>query len=254
MDSARAEQILDSLEQISRETRRVRHSYWFPLTLFGAVILGALPFDYYSLGHYSAADGPVTTYHSSGPPSVLDRLGFGAGAGLHPWGAALFWLISVPLAYAAVAIFYRIRASRTGVQGRVWPFVVTGLVLFAFLLATAPGVVLLLHAPEWLVSWQSQMGDLYSRGLTPIIVISIALFVLARLERSWGLFWIALAFFPIALLANLYNISNAFYRIHHWIVPDWAANLAVAGGFLVFFGAVSLIGQRVVSVRHGASS
>ncbi len=251
MDSARAEQILDSLDEISRETRRARHSYWFPLTLFGAVILGALPFYYYSLGHYTTADGSVTRV---GAPSVLDRFGFGAGAGLHPWGAALFWLISVPVAYAAVAIFYRVRASRTGVQGRVWPFVVTGLVLFAFLLATAPGVVLLFHAPEWLVAWQGQMGDLYARGLTPIIVISLALFVLARLERSWGLFWIAMAFFPIALLANLYNISNAFYRINHWIVPDWAANIAVAGGFLVFFGAVSLVVQRVRSSRRGASS
>lgn len=244
MDSARAEQILDSLQEISRETRHVRHSYWFPLMLFGAVILGALPFYYYSLGNYGGRPGPV---------SVIDRFGFGAGDANHPWGAALFWLISVPLAYVLVAVFYKVRANRTGVQGRVWPFVVTGLVLFAMLLASAPGVVVLLHAPRWLVSWQGQIHQLYSRGLTPIIVISIALFVLARLERSWGLFWIAMAFFPIAILANLYNIENAFQRVN-WIVPGWAANLAVPGGFLVFFGAVSLIGQKVVSARHAASS
>ena len=245
VEGPRAGELLETLDRVTQRTRLARHAYWFPLMLFGAVILGALPFYYYSIGNYGGRPGPI---------SVIDRFGFGAGGGNHPWGAALYWLISVPLAYVVVAVFYKVRANRTGVRSRVWPFVVTGLVLFAMLLATAPGVVILFHAPVWLVSWQSKLGDLYSRGLTPILVISIALFVLARLERSWGLFWISVAFLPVALLANLYNISNAFYRINHWIVPDWAANIAFAGGFLVFFGAVSLIAQRAWSSRHGASS
>jgi hypothetical protein len=228
-----AGELLGTVQRISREARRARHGYWFPLMLFGAVILGALPFYYFSIGNYG--DGGRAGF------SALDRLGFSDATSNHPWGAALYWLIAVPLAYVAVAIFYRVRAARTGVQGRVWPFVAAGLGLFAILLITAPGVIVLLHLPRWLVSWQWRIGNLYARGLTPILVISIALFVLARLERSWGLFWISVLFLPVALLANLYNISNAFYRINHWIVPDWAANIATAGGFLVFFGAMSLI-------------
>jgi hypothetical protein len=244
-----AGQVLETLERVRHDTRSARHGFWFPLVLFGAVILGALPFYYFSIGQFNEA----ITNSGGGRPSLLDRFGFGAGASMHAWGAALFWLISIPAAYILVAAFYRIRARRTGVQGRVWPFVVTGLVLFLLLLVTAPGVVYLLNAPTWFVSWQGQIGDLYARGLTPILVIALALFVLARLERSWAMLWISVLFLPIALLANLYNISNAFYRIHHWIVPDWAANIAVAGGFLIFVGLVSLIGSQIRGVRHGTS-
>jgi hypothetical protein len=251
-----AGELLGAVERVSKEARRARHGYWFPLLLFGLTILGALPFYYYSIGHYrgevvNLGGGITGQVVNGGGAGFLDRFGLSGFPGQHPWGAAVYWLIAVPSAYVLVAFYYVVRARRTGLRGRIWPYLVAGLVLFALLLATAPGILLLFHAPEWMVSWQNQIGDLYIRGLTPVLVISLSFFVLARLERSKALLWIAIAFIPVALLANLYNISNAFYRIwtpykpHHWIVPDWAANLAVAGGFLVFVGLVSgLVARR----------
>ncbi|HLW17634.1 MAG TPA: hypothetical protein VKV69_09795, partial [Actinomycetota bacterium] len=158
----------------------------------------------------------------------------------------------VPLGFILVAVYYHVRARRTGVQGRIWPFVAAGVAVFVLLLASAPGILVLLHAPSWMLSWQRYASDLYIRGLTPVLVFAVAFFVLARVEHSKILFAIALLFVPVALLANLYNISNLGQRIH-WFWPDWAANRAAAGGFLVFFGVVSFIGLRLKAARHGAS-
>jgi hypothetical protein len=218
---------------VRRKARQAKHGYWFPLVLFGLVILGALPLYRFSIGHYGSSTS-----------SPIDRFGLGGYPGVHPWGAALYWLIAMPLAYAAVAIYYARRARRVGLQLRIWPFVAAGLVLFALVLVSAPGIVQLLHVPHWLVSWRlsSAGGNLLQRGWTPVIVMSLGFFVLARLERSWTMFAIACVFFGVALLANLYNIENAFYRINNWIVPGWAANGAVAGGFLVFTGGLAFIG------------
>jgi hypothetical protein len=243
-----AGELLEGLDRVVQKTRGARHSYWFPLFLFGLIILGALPF-YRPVFNPHAGTGPfVEVFQSS---HSLDRLGLGGLPGSHLWGAAFFWLVAVPLAYVAVAMYYIARSRRTGLQSRIWPFAVGGIALFGLLLATAPGVVALFHPPEWLVAWQTGLGDLYIRGLTPVLIIALGFFVLARMERSWALFWISFVFLIVAFLANLYNISNAFYRIwtpykpHHWIVPDWAANLAVAGGFLVFVGLVSgLVARR----------
>jgi hypothetical protein len=221
--------------------------------LFGLVILGALPFFYYSIGNYGPSSGSSIGGAIAVKPSFLYRFNLGGFPGQHPWGAAVYWLTAMPLAFILVAVYYRVRARRTGLQGRVWPYVVAGIVLFALLLASAPGILVLLHAPRWMLSWQGYASDLYIRGLTPVLVIAIAFFVLARVEHSKVLLAIALGFVPIALAANLYNISNAFQRLH-WIVPDWAANATVAGGYLVFFGLVALIALGVGGGRHEPSS
>ncbi len=248
--SDQAGELLETLDRVRNKTRRARNGYWFPLILFGLIILGGLPlYRPVFVPHTGPVTGPIGEIVQSS--NALDRLGLGGLPGSHLWGTALFWLVAVPLGYVAVAMYYVARARRTGLHGRIWPFAVGGIALFGLLLATTPGVVALFHPPEWVVAWQTGLADLYIRGLTPILVIALGFFVLARMERSWTLFWISFVFLMVALLANLYDISNVFYRIwtpykpHHWIVPDWAANLAVAGGFLVFVGVVSgLVARR----------
>jgi hypothetical protein len=235
MENAQAVELLGTVRRVSRDARHVRHGYWFPLLLFGVIILGALPFYRYTLADHSAS---LTARDAAGP---IDRIALGGFPAAHAWGATLFWLVAIPAGTAAVVAFYAVRARRTGVQGRVWPFVVAVLLLFAVLIVTAPGISIVLHAP-WLSSWRPIF--VFQYGLMPVLVVSLGLFLLARLERSWGLFAISLAFFGVAALANTYYMSNAFYRLDHWIVPDWAANIAVAGGFLVFTGLVSLVALR----------
>src|SRR5437660_7214311 len=110
-----AGRLLETLDRVGHETRTARHGYWFAFLLFGLIILGSLPL-YRPL------------------PVQGDGIGTGGGAfaGLdlggifndHAWGIAMFWLIAVPLGYIVTATYYRLQARHTGVQGRIWPYVV----------------------------------------------------------------------------------------------------------------------------------
>jgi hypothetical protein len=232
-----AGELLGTVERVSKETRRARHGYWFPLLLSGLIILGDLPFSRFSIGHYGG--------HYSG------FFGFClcAGSGNHPFGSTLYWLISVPLGFAAVAAYYIVRSRRTGLRGRIWPYVVTGVVLFGLIILTAARVPAPLRFMYRVDIWTRYATI---QGFAPILAISVALLALAVLERSKALWLITLSFFGVAILANTYNISNLGQRIH-WIWPDWAANLAFAGGFLVFAGVVSLVALDLGGGRHDPS-
>jgi hypothetical protein len=227
MESAGAQELLGSIGRVSRVARRARHGYWFPLLLFGLIILATLPL-------YKPPAEPASGKIFS------DRLTVSLGYydASHPWGVALFWITAVPLGYIATATYYRLRARRTGIQGRIWPYVVGGLVLFTLLVMTTPGISQVFHVPGFLTHWRRYVPNLFIRGLTPILVIALGFFVLARVERSWVMGGIASVFLAIALGANLYNMSNLFQRLD-WIVPDWSANIACSGGFLVFVGLVT---------------
>jgi len=233
-----AGELLGAVERVSKETRRARHGYWFPLLLSGLIILGNLPFNYFSIGHYG------------GPTRLVFGLCLCNGVGQHIFGSTVYWLIAFPTGFAAVASYYVIRARRTGLQVRIWPYIVTGLALFAFVVLTGVQVPKPLRFMYRIDVWRYRATP---QGLAPVLAISLALFALAAIERSKALWAITVSFFGVALLANLYNISNVGQRIH-WIWPDWAANLAASGGFLVFVGVLSLIGLGVGGRRHGAPS
>src|SRR6476660_571029 len=116
-----AEMIVD-VGRVQRATRRARRAIWFPLVLFGLILLGAAPF----YRPWPPAGAGITV-RNIGPAGGY--LG-GDFIGNAP---AWYWLIALPLGYAATAAFLRWRAGRTGVAGRIAPYVVAGLGLFAFL-------------------------------------------------------------------------------------------------------------------------
>jgi hypothetical protein len=233
-----AGELLGAVQRVSKEARRARHGYWFPLLLSGLIILGDLPFSYFSLGHYSGSFNGFWGLCLCSPE------------GNHPFGSTLYWLIAIPLGFAVVAVYYMMRARRTGLQVKIWPYVVTGSVLFLLLIMTAAQVPDPFRFMYRLDNWRYYAH--VNQGYTPVLVVSVAFFALARLERSWVLWLTTLMFFAVAILANTYNISNIGQRIH-WLWPGWAANLSFAGGFLVFVGLVSLIALGSGSGRHGAS-
>jgi len=230
-------ELLDAVRHVSKETRRARHGYWFPVLLSGLIILGNLPFNYFRIGHYGG--------HFSG------FFGFClcTGVGNHPFGSTLYWLIAMPLGFAAVAAYYVARSRRTGLRVRIWPYIVTGVVIFGLVILTAAQVPAPLRFMYRIDVWTRYATI---QGFAPILVISFAFFALAIIERSKAFWVITLAFLGVAVLANTYNISNIGQRLH-WTWPDWPANLAFAGGFLVFAGLVSLIGLGIGGSRRGAS-
>jgi hypothetical protein len=232
-----AGELLGAVERVSKAARHARHGYWFPLLLSGLIILGNLPLNYWRIGHYG------------GRFSGFWGFCLCTGTGNHPFGSTLYWLVSIPLGFAAVAAYYVARSRRTGLKVKIWPYVVTGVVVFGLIILTAARVPAPLRFMYRIDVWTRYATI---QGFAPILVISLAFIALAFIERSKAFWLITIAFLGIAVLANTYNISNVGQRIH-WIWPDWAANLSAAGGFLVFVGLVSFFALGPGGVRHESS-
>jgi hypothetical protein len=148
-----------------------------------------------------------------------------------------------------VAAYYVARARRTGLKVKIWPYVVVGITLFGLVILTAARVPAPLRFMYRVDVWTRYATI---QGFAPILAMAFAFIALAVLERSKALWLITLAFLGVAVLANTYNISNIGQRIH-WIWPDWAANLAFSGGFLLFVGLASLIALGPGGSHHESS-
>jgi hypothetical protein len=136
-----------------------------------------------------------------------------------PSAVSLFWLVSLVVGYSATIVLYRLRASRLGVATSIWPYALTGVGLFGFWIAFA---ALARQFP----------GDLFIRGLTPLIPLALGLFVLSWVERSRALVLFAAAFFALVMVVNLYDIENLFSRIHV-SVPSPQIGVIVPGAMLL---------------------
>jgi hypothetical protein len=77
-----------------------------------------------------------------------------------------------------------------------------------------------------------QPGDLFIRGLTPLLPIAAGLFVLAIIEGSVPVAGFATAFLGLVILVNLYDIENLFSRVGV-TVPTPAIGLIVPGAVLL---------------------
>jgi hypothetical protein len=211
-------------DRAGRGAPSARRASWVALSIFG-VTLGAIPL--YRFPNVSAS-GPAITYRSFG-----FLMWFVGGFFLRDPGAtALYWLIALPLGYVATAALYRYRARRRGVGGSPWAYVLVGLALFGLLFLGAEFSRL-------------RPGDLFLRGLTPLLAIGAGLVVLAVVERSRALACFAVAFLGLAVLVNLYDIENLFSRVGV-SVPVSAIGLIVPGAVLLLAAFGFWLGGRRV--------
>jgi hypothetical protein len=219
-------ELLGTAQGLQRRIRAAARRSWFPLTVFGVITLASTPL-----------------YAERPAPSGLVRESFVGGFVVpNPQRLSLFWLIAAAAGYAATVLYYRWRDRTTGVVGRVWPFVVTGVGLFALLILVSPGGLELVGLSSSLTPW-TVVGDLFIRGLTPILTIAIGLLVLSAFERSVAFAAYCLAFLGVALAVNLYDIGNLTYRLglgQHGL----QANVVTAGLALVLGGAGFWFAER----------
>jgi hypothetical protein len=228
-------ELLGEMRAIRRRARLARHAYWFPLVLFGLLTLASVPFY---IRRLPVSGGVVRV----GPgPGVLQS-GFLGGAGLFELadGTAYYWLGAMLLGITATVLWYRWRGNRIGLRTPARGYLITGLTLLALALLIPVVSGRSVRLP---LLWP---GDYVISDLFPLLLIGLGLFVLAWSERSTGLAAIAVGYFAIALVANLYFLSNVLYRLHWNLSPAAAAvpNVVLPALVLLLTGAGAWIVQR----------
>ena len=225
---------LDDLGRVRARTRQFRSGHWFASLVFGVVILGALPFYVQStparMGTHCHSGGDAvlvcTGAITAGSPLLGRAFEAEPFSSLGSW-STLYWATAFLVGLAAVVAYYRLRARKVGVQGRLWPALVAGLVL----LGLAMGVN---------DNSGARPGDFFVRGTSVLVVIALGLLVLATLERSAPFVVFSAGFFGLALLCCLYDVENLFLRLGiggpFRGADNGLANLVLPGAYLVIGG------------------
>ncbi len=200
-----SEDLLESVGFLRYRVRTDRHNFWFPLVLFGVIVLLSTPLYYGWPFHFSnyhcsrLVHGSLTCsgtiFHAGGYLTS----GFATNQ-LGGW-LTLFWVTSLPLGYVATIWFYRHRARTVGLSLRIWPAAVggLGLLVLALLMQTLGRSI----EPSFLAS-----GDFWMRGTAILVILSVGIMALSVLERSVVYVVYSLGLVALALLVSLYNVSN----------------------------------------------
>jgi hypothetical protein len=150
--------------------------------------------------------------------------------------SGVYWILAFLAAYAAIAAFYVFRARSRGVGSRVLPYVGSGIavgLVFGVASALAQQLNLYGYSP----------GGPVAVGMVPLVAIALALFVLARMERSWAVLAFAIGYLVVALLAN----GGGLGRGSGLDIPaTWGflPNLLITGGVLLLGGAGFALAER----------
>jgi hypothetical protein len=228
--AAMARQVLSSTDRLTRRVRQAQRGTWFPLVLLGLVVIAAAPF--YRLGRHTVTCDPVLG--ARGGVEIIDR---GACVQVANGPSGAYWILAFVVAYAAIAAFYMVRARSRGVGSRVLPYVGSGVVVglvFGVASAWAQRLHLYGYSP----------GGPIAVGMAPLLAIALALFVLARMERSWAVLAFAVGYLLVALLAN--GGGGLGRGSASGIPATWGflPGLLIAGGVLLLGGAAFALAER----------
>jgi len=195
----RPDKLLAEVAALRSQTRRRVRGAWLPLLVFGLLTLASIPL-------YSRA---FDTPRCCGAFSHDYRTPFVAGlpGADSQTGAALFWLIAMPVAYSVCALWYHRRAAQRGLQPRWRDYVGLGLALFAFVVVVnlLPDRVLSVHPGVAAGSAPTTLGVGIRALFTPLVAVAAGLVVLAWVERSAVVAAAALVFGGLTVVVNTYG-------------------------------------------------
>ncbi|MBM2618936.1 hypothetical protein JIG36_25585 [Actinoplanes sp. LDG1-06] len=174
-----SEALLDHLKGLRRTVRHDRQAYAVPLLLFGVLTLAAAPL-------YLDSEGPDALRAAQQNPALA-----GLGGDLLQNSAAIgwYWLAALILGYLGTLWWYRRHALAVGVQTSTRKYLQAGVAGVLGGLALGPVLQFLAVNTYTSVSEAARrilfpLYALLSLGLIPILVITIGVLVLARVERS----------------------------------------------------------------------
>ncbi|MFC6237339.1 hypothetical protein [Longivirga aurantiaca] len=206
----------------TRAAVSMRSQYSVPLLALALAVAGAMPFYIMDTG---SAPGAIYSTNLGG--LVDTAIGLPVN---------VYWLLALPMAYAAVAVW----AARRGQQGepaRVKPLVVTGLIALVAVISVQVLAPSLLH------------GDLTGRSLTPLLSIAVAIAAWAVTERSIGLGVTAALVAAASLVANLYDVVNVLQRLAIDPAPQYSLAVNIALVALTLGIASAVFAFRARSAR-----
>jgi hypothetical protein len=212
--------LLLSTRELTRRVRQDQRATWFPLLVLAAVTFGSIPvYRYGGTDHFGTC---VATGSGS------------RACGIYPSGEFVYWPAALVLAYAAIAAFYIRRSRARGIETRVRPYAIVGIIITMALI----GVTL------WELSTPSASGPagLHSLGwrlVTPTCAIGLALLVLARAERNRALLLLTLVYLAVVLVPI--NFGWVMDPLSRWY---FGPRLVIDGSVLLLGGIGFALAQR----------
>lgn len=168
--------LLSSTRELAQRVRKAQRATWFPLLVLALVTFAAIPVLRFGARHAGTCSavpgGKICTIYSD--------------------QQFIYWPIALVLAYAVIAAFYIRRSHAQGVETRVRPYAIAGIVIAVALTALALWEV---HNPPS----PNGLSSLPYRVATPACAIGLGLLVLAWAERSRALLLLTFAYLVVVL-------------------------------------------------------
>jgi len=200
--------LLADVHALHRKVRRDRGASAFPLFLFGGLILLA-PLCYVPAVPLPSEFAAYDAVRYPGPFPLFTGIVDLEYPGLVGW----YWFLTIVVGFAATVWWYRHQALRVGVEARTTGYLVaagaalTGFVLGMPILQTVAAETSLYSTPT------VNLPTLVGAAVGAAVVLRWGLLALAWLQRSVLLGTVGLVFGGTALLVNLYDLVNLYYRL-----------------------------------------
>jgi hypothetical protein len=212
--------LLSNTLELAQRVRKAQRATWFPLLVFAVVTFASIPVYRYG-GHHDFGTCVVT-----GPGR--------RACTIYPTAAFAYWPFALLLAYVVIAAFYIRRSRARGIETRVRPYAIAGVII----------AVALTGALLWELSNPSASGPVGLHGLgwrlaTPTCAIGLALLVLARAERSRALLLMTIAYLAIVLVPI--NFGWVMDPLSPWYAVP---RLVIDGSVLLLGGIGFALAQR----------
>lgn len=205
--------LLSNARELAQRVRREQRATWFPLLVFAALTFASIPVRRYS-GHH------------------LDCLAVPRICTVYSDAEFVYWPIALVLAYVAIAAFYIRRSRARGIETRVRPYAIAGIIVAVALTGAA---LWELHNPP--VASPMGLNGLPYRLASPGAAIGLALLVLAWAERNRALLLLTLAFLAAVL------VPITFGWVQH--DPPWYSLPVVFQGSVLLLGGIGFaLAQR----------
>ena len=222
-------ELLAAVRDVTHRVRVAQRGTWFPLLVFAAITLVAIPVYRYApyLDLFGTCRSrPQSTVCAAPNPTELG-----------------YWTIALILAYAVIAGFYVRQSRRRGVGTPIGPYVIVGVTLAVLMVAasiwlTFHPVIPVPADPFSVDPAEIEVGPtawLVNGLVSPMTVVGLALLVLAWVERHWALLAYSLGYLAIVVIMGSRVISSgsAWFFLPDLLVPA-AVLLLGAVVFAVF--------------------